>query len=130
MSVNHLAYIAYKDFMKIYRECTNEPFSLLTIDTTSLANNPLRLRKICFNLIKITVTDQIKIFERKIKANQAQYDLGRKAAEISALSSKNFLDKYEYLTGEDLGHEPNAFEKAKYEYSQLVMTLSKAFKED
>ena len=100
MSVNHLAYIAYKDFMKIYRECTNEPFSLLTIDTTSLANNPLRLRKICFNLIKITVTDQIKIFERKIKANQAQYDLGRESATISVLSCKDLLGKYEYLTGE------------------------------
>ena len=56
--------------------------------------------------------------------------MGRKTAEVSALSSKNVLDKYESLTGEDLGRELNAFEKAKYEYSQLVMSLSKAFKED
>ena len=34
--------------------------------------------------------------------NKAQYDLDRKAAKISSLSSKN-LGKYEYLTGEDLG---------------------------
>ena len=34
--------------------------------------------------------------------NEAQYDLDRKAAKISPLSSNN-LDKYEYLTGEDLG---------------------------
>ena len=34
--------------------------------------------------------------------NEAQYDLDRKAAKISALSSNN-LDNYEYLTGEDLG---------------------------
>ena len=34
--------------------------------------------------------------------NEAQYDLDRKATKISALSSNN-LDKYEYLTGEDLG---------------------------
>ena len=33
--------------------------------------------------------------------NEAQYDLDRKAAKISALSSN--LDRYEYLTGEDLG---------------------------
>ena len=33
--------------------------------------------------------------------NEAQYDSDRKAAKISALSSNN-LDKYEYLTGEDL----------------------------
>ena len=32
--------------------------------------------------------------------NKAQYDLDRKAAKISSLSSKN-LGKYEYLTGED-----------------------------
>ena len=37
--------------------------------------------------------------------NEAQYDLDRKAAKISALSSNN-LDKYEYLTGEDLGFKP------------------------
>ena len=125
-----MADIVYKDFMKIYRECTNEPFSFLTVDTTLLANNPVRLKKICYNLIKITVTDQIKILDSKIKANQTQWDLGRKTAEISALSSKNVLDKYESLTGEDLGHELNASEKAKYEYSQWVMSLSKAFKED
>ena len=34
--------------------------------------------------------------------NEAQYDLDRKAAKISALPFNN-LDKYEYLTGEDLG---------------------------
>ena len=50
----------------------------------------------------MTITDQIKILSRKIMQNEAQYDLDRKAARISALSSNN-LDKYEYLTGEDLG---------------------------
>ena len=48
----------------------------------------------------MTVPDQIKILDRKIKQNEAQYDLDRKA-KISALSSEN-LGKYEYLTGEDL----------------------------
>ena len=38
----------------------------------------------------MTVTDQIKILGDKIKANHAQYDLGREAAKISALSSKIF----------------------------------------
>ena len=50
----------------------------------------------------MTVTDQIKILGRKIKEDEAQYDLDRKAAKISALPSNN-LDKYEYLTGEELG---------------------------
>ena len=48
----------------------------------------------------MTITDQIKILDRKNFQNQAQYDLDKKAAKISALSSNNF-DKYEYLTGED-----------------------------
>ena len=74
----------------------------------------------------MTVTDQIKILNRKIKQNEAQYDLDREAAKISALSSKN-LDKYEYLTGEDLGPKPSTLEKAKFEYSPLGMSLNKAF---
>ena len=45
----------------------------------------------------MTVTDQIKILDRKIKRNEAQYDIDKEAAKISALSSNN-LDKYEYLT--------------------------------
>ena len=44
----------------------------------------------------MTVTDQIKILVRKIKQNEAHYDLDRKAAKISALSSGN-LDKYIWL---------------------------------
>ena len=53
----------------------------------------------------MTVTDQIKILDRKIMQNETQYDLDRKAAKISALSSNNF-DKYEYLTRGDLGLKP------------------------
>ena len=41
----------------------------------------------------MTVTNQIKPLNRKIKQNEAQYDLDTKAAEISALPSKN-MDKY------------------------------------
>ena len=35
----------------------------------------------------MTLTDKIKVLHDKIKANQAQYNLDRKAAKISALSS-------------------------------------------
>ena len=45
-----------------------------------------------------------------------QYDLDGKAAKISASSSNN-LDKYEYLTGEDLGLKPSTVEQARFEYS-------------
>ena len=54
----------------------------------------------------MTVTDQIKVLNRKIMQNEAQYDLDRKAAKTSAFSSNN-LDKYEYLTGKDLGLKPS-----------------------
>ena len=74
--------------------------------------------------MKMTLTDEVKILDDQIKANQAQYDLGREAAKISALSSKDLLEKYEYLTGEDLGHRPSVLEKSKFEYSPLGAVLS------
>ena len=58
----------------------------------------------------MAITDELKILEDKIKANPAQSDLDKDAAKISALSFKE-LDKYEYLTGEDLGYKPEVVEK-------------------
>ena len=61
--------------------------------------------------------------------NEAQYDLDRKAAKISALSSNN-LDKYEYLTGEDLGLKPSRIEQTKLEYSPLGKIFNKVLDKD
>ena len=77
----------------------------------------------------MTVTDQIKILDRKIMQNEAQYNLNRKAAKISALSSNN-LDKYEYLTGEDLGLKPSTVKQTKFEYSPLGKIFNKGLSED
>ena len=66
IAINHSADIEYNDFKRIYRECTKEPFNFLTKDTTLPANDPLRFRKICLILIKMTITDQINILKRKI----------------------------------------------------------------
>ena len=77
----------------------------------------------------MTVTDQIKILNRKIKENDSQYDLDRKAAEISALSSKN-LDKYELLTGEDLDLKPSIVAQAKLESFPLGKIFNKGLSED
>ena len=49
--------------------------------------------------------------------------LNRKNAEISAKSSGE-LDKYEYLTGEDLDYKPDTLTQAKFEYSPLDKTLT------
>ena len=61
--------------------------------------------------------------------NEAQYDLDRKAAKISALSSNN-LDKYVYLTGEDLGLKPSIAEQAKFEDSPLGKIFDKGLDKD
>ena len=45
IAFNHSADIDYKEFMEIYRNCTNEPYSFLTIDTTLPAGNPKRFIK-------------------------------------------------------------------------------------
>ena len=60
---------------------------------------------------------------------EAQYDLDRKTAKISALSSNN-LDKYEYLTGEDLSLKPSTIEQVKFEYSSLGKMLNKGLDKD
>ena len=70
----------------------------------------------------MTLTDELKILDNKIKANQAQHDLGKEA--VSALFSEDLLEKYEYLTGEDLGYRPSVLEKTKFQYSPLGAVLS------
>ena len=40
IAINHSADIDYKDFMKVYRKCTKEPYNFLTIDTTLPSSNP------------------------------------------------------------------------------------------
>ena len=77
----------------------------------------------------MTVTDQIKILSTKIKQNESQYGLDRKAAKIYPFSS-NDLDKYEYLTGEDSGLKPSTVEQAKFEYSLLGKIFNKGLKEE
>ena len=77
----------------------------------------------------MTITDQIKILNKKILQNEAQYDLDKKAAIISARSSKN-LDKVGYLTGEDLDLKPNTIEQARFEYYPLGKIFNKGLSEN
>ena len=72
----------------------------------------------------MTLTDKVKILDDKIKTNQAQYDLDREAAKMSALSSKE-QDKDEYLAGENLAYKPGVVENAKFEYSPLSDAFNK-----
>ena len=69
VAISHSADIDYNNFMRIYRECTREPYRFLTIHTSLSAGDPLRFRKKSFNThIKLTVTE-IKILDDKIKSN-------------------------------------------------------------
>ena len=77
----------------------------------------------------MTVTDQIKNWDKKIMQTEAQYNLDRKAAKISALSS-NYLVKYEYLTGEDLGLKSSTVEQTKFEFSPLGKIFNKGLNKD
>ena len=50
IAVSHLSDIDFKDFIKIYKKCTNTPFSFLVNDTTLASDNPLRFRKNLYNV--------------------------------------------------------------------------------
>ena len=52
IAINHSADIDYQDFINICRECTKEPYNILTIDTTLPASDPLRFRKKLFDSYK------------------------------------------------------------------------------
>ena len=55
IAIDHSTDTDYEGFLKIYRNCTNEPYSLLTIDTTLPANNSrflmTKLKLIKLNMI-------------------------------------------------------------------------------
>ena len=50
IALNHSSDIDFKDFVKIYKKCTDNPYSFLVNDTTLPSNNPLRFRKNLFNI--------------------------------------------------------------------------------
>ena len=67
--------------------------------------------------------------EDKIKDEKIQYDINREAAKISALSSGK-IDKYEYLTGEEIlpSNQQGIIEQAKFTYSLLGKAFEKQTK--
>ena len=64
--------------------------------------------------------------EDQIKDEKLQYDINRKAAKISALSSGK-IEKYEYLTGEEIlpSNQQQIIQQAKFNYSPLGKALEK-----
>ena len=64
--------------------------------------------------------------EGQIKDEKLQYDINTEAAKISALSSGK-LDKYEYLTGEEIlpSNQQQIIQQAKFNYSPLGKAIEK-----
>ena len=52
IATNHSTDIDYEDFVKIYKECTKELYSFVTIDTTLPASDTLKFRKNLFHFFK------------------------------------------------------------------------------
>ena len=50
IALNHSSDIDFKDFINIYKKCTDEPYSFLVNDATLASDNPLRFRKNLFNI--------------------------------------------------------------------------------
>ena len=78
----------------------------------------------------MTVTDQIKVLDKKIKQNEARYDLDKKTAIISTSSSNDLVDKYVYLTGKDLGIKPSTIEQAQFEHFPFGKVFTKGLIKD
>ena len=125
IAINHSSDINTKDFANIYGKCTSEPYSFLVNDTMLPSNNPLRFRK---NLSNIFIIKIMKINDQ-IRDEKLQYDIDRKAAEISVKSSGK-LHKYEYLTGKDIlpSNQQQIIEQAKFTYSPLGKAFEKQIK--
>ena len=87
------------------------------------------LKKFFRSFMKMTLTGELTILHDKIKSNQAQHNLNRKATKISALSSKE-LEKYKYLTSEYLGYKPGVVKQAKFEYSPLGNIFNKRLEKE
>ena len=123
IALNHSSDINSKDFLKIYKKCTAEPYSFLVNDATLASNNPLRFRKNLFNIyIKIMTTDD------QIRDQKLQYNINWEAAKISALSS-NKIGKYEYLIGEEiLPSNQKQIQQVKFTYFLLEKAFEKQIK--
>ena len=120
---NHSSDMNSKDFIRIYKKCTSESYSFLVNDVILASDNPLSFRKIFLIYSKIiTINDQIR--DEKL-----QYDINRKAVEISALSSEK-IDKFEYLTGRKIlpSNQQQMIEQAKFTYSPLGNAFEKQIK--
>ena len=114
----------YKNSLKIFSIIL--PFSLLVIDTNLPSDNSVRFRK---NVLG-TKQKLIMTIDDEIKDEILLYDIKKEAAKISALLSAK-IDKYEYLTGEEILPSDQSriiIEQLKFTYSPLGKAFEKQIK--
>ena len=98
IAFNHSSDIDFHDFMNLYKKCIAKPYSFLLNDTTLASDNPSRFRKnnLLERVKKIIDHGKKKMtINGKTRDQKLQYDINRKAAKISALSSGK-INKYEF----------------------------------
>ena len=133
IALNHSSDIDFKNFMKIYKKCTAEPYSVLVNDTTWSLDNPLRFTK---NLLEYISKNKHVIWSwlLMIKFEMKYYSVNkgienREAAKRSALSSDK-INTYEYLTGENIlpSNQKQIIEQGKFKYPPLGKAFEKQTK--
>ena len=110
--------------MNLYKKCTEKPYSVLNIEATLASDIPSCFRK---NLSQ-RIWNLIKTIGKK-RNEKLQHNIDREAAKIPALSSEK-IDKYEYLTGEEIlpSKQRQIIEQAKFTYSSLGKAFEKQLK--
>ena len=83
--------------MNLFKRCPAKLYSFLVVDAILALDNPSRFRK---NRLEI-IQKLIMIIDDMIRDEKLHYKINKEAAKISALSSGE-IDKYEYLTGEEI----------------------------
>ena len=87
---SHSSDIDFGNFMNLYQKRVSKTHSFLVVDATLASDNSSRSRK---NLLK-NIYKLIMTTDDQIKDEKSQHNINRKAAKISALSSRT-TDKYE-----------------------------------
>ena len=125
IALNYSSDIDFKDFINIYKKCTAKPYPFLVNDATLPSNDSFKVQKESFKIIY----NKIMTIKDQIRDEKLQYDINREAAKISALSAGK-IDKYEYLTGEEIlpSNQQQIIEQAKFTYSPLGKALEKQTK--
>ena len=100
--------------MNLSKKCAAKPYLFLVIKNTLRSDNPLRFKR---NLSE-RMQEIVMNINDKIKDEELWYGFNREASKIYVLSSLK-IDKYEYLTGEEIlsNVQSQSMEQDKFTFS-------------